>query len=85
MPTQDGVRPNQQPQIPQAGPRQPVQQCGQPRPVGRLEPHPLPVKLPLQHHELVAEGENLCVLVAVAARQQSQQRERVGEPQVRQS
>jgi hypothetical protein len=62
-----------------------VQQRGQPRPVGRLEPHPLPVELPLQHRELVPQSQDLCILVPVAARQQSQQRERVGETQVRQS
>jgi hypothetical protein len=38
----------------------------------------------MQHRELVAQREDLNVLVAVAARQQSQQRERVRDAQVRQ-
>jgi hypothetical protein len=62
-----------------------VQQRGQPGPVGWIEPDSLPVELALQYRELVAEGEDLRVLVLVAARQQPRQRERVGDTQVRQS
>jgi hypothetical protein len=69
MPTQDRVGPHQQPQALQAGPRQPIQQRGQPRPVGRVQPHPLPVELTLQHRELMAQGEDFRLLVPVAARQ----------------
>jgi hypothetical protein len=85
MPAQHRVRPYQQPQAPQARFRKPVQQRRQPRPVGRVEPYPLPIELTLQHRELMAQGEDLGVLVAVASRQQSQLRERVRDPQVRQS
>jgi hypothetical protein len=46
-----------------------VQQRGQPRPVGGVEPYPLPVELALQHRELMAQSQDLHVLVAVAARQ----------------
>jgi hypothetical protein len=84
MPAQDRVGSDQQPQAPQAGPGKLVQQRGQPRPVGRVEPYPLPVEVALQHRELVPEGEDLRVLVPVAAGQQPQQRERVRDPQVRQ-
>jgi len=31
-----------------------VQQRGKPRPVGGVEPDPLPIELALQHRELVA-------------------------------
>jgi hypothetical protein len=84
VPAQDRVGPHQQSQALQAGLREAVQQCGQPCPVGWFETDP-PVELALQHSELMAEGEDLGVLVAVAARQQPQQRERVGDAQVRQS
>jgi hypothetical protein len=63
MPTQDRVGSHQQPQALQAGPRQRVQQRvqqrGQPRPVGRVEPYPLTVELPLQHRELVPQRQDL--------------------------
>jgi hypothetical protein len=62
-----------------------VQQRGQPGPIDRLEPDLLPVELALQHRELVAQRQDLDVLVAVTARQQPQQRERVRDTQVRQS
>jgi hypothetical protein len=50
-----------------------------------LEPDRLPAELALQYRELVPEREDLDVLVAIAAWQQPQQRERVGDAQVRQS
>jgi hypothetical protein len=61
-----------------------MQQRGQPRPIDRCEPDVLPVELTLQHRELMPQREDLDVLVAVAAGQQSQQRERVGDAQIRQ-
>jgi hypothetical protein len=69
VPAQARVRPYQQPQAVQAGSGEWVQQRGEPRPVGGVEPDSLPIELALQHRELVAEGENLCVLVSVAAGQ----------------
>jgi hypothetical protein len=42
-----------------------VQQRGQPRPFDRFEPDPLAVELALQHGELVAQRQDLDVLVAV--------------------
>jgi hypothetical protein len=62
---------------PQRRPRQRTQQRGQPRSISRREPDLLPVELTLHHRELVAQRQDLDILVAVAARQQSQQRERV--------
>jgi hypothetical protein len=46
-----------------------VRQRGQPRPIDRLEPDPLPVELTLQHRELVAQRQDLDVLIGVAAGQ----------------
>jgi hypothetical protein len=48
-----------------------VQQGCQPGPVGWSEPDPVAVELALQDRELVAQGQNLGVLIAVAAREQS--------------
>ena len=53
--------------------------------IGRSEPDPLPVELALQHRELMAQRQDLHVLVPIAARQQPQQRERVRDAQVRQA
>ena len=84
MPPEDRVWPDQQPQAPQRRPRQRVQQRGLPRSIDRLEPDLLPVEVALQ--ELMPQRQDLDVLVAVAARQQPQQGERVrdgrvGQPQ----
>jgi hypothetical protein len=62
-----------------------MQQRGQPRPIDRLEPDPLHVELALHHRELVAQRQDLDVLVSVAARQQAQQPKRVPDAQARQS
>lgn len=51
----------------------------------RFELDPLPVELALQHRELVAEGEDFCVFVMIAAWQQPQHREHVGDAEVGQS
>jgi hypothetical protein len=85
VPSEDRVGPDQQPQTVQAGSGQLVQKRGQPCPVGWVKPDPLSVELTLQHGELVAEGENLGVLVPVAAGQQPQECQRVGDAEVRQS
>ncbi|MGI5175223.1 hypothetical protein ACQEVZ_02690 [Dactylosporangium sp. CA-152071] len=49
---------------------QSVQQRRQERPIARVEPHPLVAQLALQHHDLMAQGEDLSVLVPVAHREQ---------------
>jgi hypothetical protein len=46
-----------------------VEQGGQQRPVGGMESDPLVAELALQHGELVAQHEDLGVLVVVAARE----------------
>jgi hypothetical protein len=43
-----------------------MKQRGQQRPVTRVEPRPLFADLALQHHELMAQGEDLDVLAPVA-------------------
>jgi hypothetical protein len=47
-----------------------------------VEPHASVTDLTLQHAELVAQDEDFGVLVVVAARQQPQQREHVGDTEV---
>jgi hypothetical protein len=67
MPAQDGLGSDQQPQPLQRGPGEPVEQGGQQRPVGGLEPDPLVAELALQHRELVTKHEDFGVLIVVAA------------------
>ncbi|MFJ8582634.1 hypothetical protein [Micromonospora sp. NPDC093277] len=62
-----------------------MQQRCQQRPVGRLEPDLLRAKVALQHSDLMAQREDLGVLVPITAWQQPQQRERVRDTEVRQS
>jgi hypothetical protein len=45
-----------------------VQQRRQPRPIGRFEPDLLPVELALQHRELMAQRQDLDLLITIAAR-----------------
>jgi hypothetical protein len=45
-----------------------VQQGGQQRPAGGVQPHALVAEVTLQHTKLVAQDEDLGVLVVVAAR-----------------
>ena len=68
MPTQDRVRGHDQLQLSQPGPRKMVQERGQERPVraGRARP----LDLALQDGELVAQHQDLDVLVGPAHRQQ---------------
>jgi len=70
VPAQDGVRVDQQSESLQCRRAQWVQEGGQQCPVGRLEPDPLGGELSLQYGELVAQYEDLGVLVVVAAWQQ---------------
>jgi hypothetical protein len=62
-----------------------MQQRRQQRSVSRGKPHPVRTKLPLQDKELVAQREDLRVLVLAAHWQQSQQREHVSHTEVSQS
>lgn len=54
-------------------------------PVARVEPNLLSVQLPFQYGDLVAQGQDLGILLTAAHRQHSQHRERVRHAQVRQS
>jgi hypothetical protein len=72
MPAQHRVRPDQQPGPAEQVAREAVQQGGQERPVAGGEPWPGRAQLPLQDRDLMAQGQDLHVLVPVAHRQQAQ-------------
>ncbi|WP_326851035.1 hypothetical protein [Actinocrinis sp.] len=85
MPAQDGVRSHDQPQASQ---RLAWQWCGQASQKCAkcgFESGPGGCELLLQHADLVAHGEDLDVLVAVAHRQQPQDREGVAHREVGQA
>jgi hypothetical protein len=69
VPAQDSVRAHQQPQPTSHVWREPVQQRRQEHPIARVKPPPLLAQLPFQHRDLMAQGEDLDVLVPVAHRQ----------------
>ncbi|MER6009867.1 hypothetical protein [Streptomyces bluensis] len=85
VPPQHRIGAHQQPHLAQHATRETVQQRGQERPVARGEPCSLLAELAFQHHELMAQGEDLDVLAVVAHRQQAQHRERVRHTQIGQS
>ena len=85
VPAQYRVRPDEQPQPAQDRTGQGLQECGEERPVRRCERHRLRAEVALQHADLVAQGEDLDVLVAVGHRQQAQHGEGVGHGQIRQT
>jgi len=72
VPAQDRLGPDQQPEPAEHVAWEPVQQSGQEHPVARAEPRPGLAQLPLQHRDLVAERQDLHVLVPVAHRKQPQ-------------
>ena len=72
VPAQHCLRPDQQPEPAQHVPREAVQQGGQERPVAGQEPRPGLAKLPLQDRDLVAQRQDLDVLVPVARRKKPQ-------------
>ena len=72
MPAQYRVRPDQQPEPAEHVPREPVQQGGHERPVDEGEPWPGRAQLPFQHRDLVAQRQDLDVLVPVAHRKKPQ-------------
>jgi hypothetical protein len=85
VPAEHGIGAHDQVQALEHVPREPVQQRRQQCPVSQGEPHPARADLPLQDQELVAQRENLRVLVPAAHRQQPQQREHVRHTKVGQS
>ena len=72
MPAQHRVRLHQQPEPAEHVPREAVQQGGQERAAASGEPWPGRAELPLQDRDLVAQDQDLGVLVQVACRQQPQ-------------
>jgi hypothetical protein len=85
VPSQHGVRLDQQSQSAQDLPRQRRQQSGEESAVLRAELHLVRTELPLENHDLVAQNENLRILVPVAHRQQPHGSESVGDSQVRET
>ncbi len=63
VPAQYGLRADQQPDAAQFVAGEPVQQCGEQRPVGRGEPDLLAVQVPFEDGDLVPEREDFGVLV----------------------
>jgi hypothetical protein len=61
------------------------QQGNQERPIARVEPHVLGIRLPAQHIELVAQRQDLHVLLPIAHRQHTEEGERVRHANVGQS
>ena len=72
MPAQNRFGAHQQPDPAEQAAGEPVQQDGQERPVARGEPRPGRAQLPLQDRDLVAQHQDLRVLVPVTHRQQPQ-------------
>jgi hypothetical protein len=85
VPAKHGIRAHDQVQLLKHVPREPVEQRCQQCTVSQGEPHPARAELPLQDQELVAQREDLRVLVPAAHRQQPQQREHVRHTKVGQS
>ena len=72
VPAQHRLRPDQQPEPAERVPREPVQQGSQEQPVTGGEPRPGRAQLPLQDRDLVAQRQDLRILVPVAHRKQPQ-------------
>jgi hypothetical protein len=85
VPAQDGIRADQQAEPLQRRAGQRLEQSGQQRPIGRLEPDPLVAELALQHAELVPQHEDLGVLVMITSGEKPQQREHVRHTEVGQA
>jgi hypothetical protein len=85
VPAQHRVRAYQQPHPVKRLWPQPVQQRRQQDPVRRREAHLPPAQLALQHRDLVAQDQDLGVLVPVAHGKNTQDRERVHHRQAGQS
>jgi hypothetical protein len=82
MPPQHGVRADQQPQPAQRRAGHRDQQCRQERSVLGSKSRALTTKLALQDAQLVAQGEDLDVLLAVGHRQQSPRSESIADSEV---
>ncbi|MFD8382387.1 hypothetical protein ACFV2X_28385 [Streptomyces sp. NPDC059679] len=82
VPTQYRVGAYEQPWPAQDVQWQPVQQRCQECPIARREPDLVLAELAFQHGDLMAQGEDLGVLVPVGHRQQAKHRKRVRHAQV---
>jgi hypothetical protein len=85
VPAQHGLGAHQQPDLVWYVAGNSVQQGSKVGPVGRGEPGGRAVQLPFEDGDLVAQGEDLHVLGAIAHGQQAQHRQRVGHTEVRES
>jgi hypothetical protein len=85
VPAQHRAGPYQQPHPAKRLRPQPVQQRRQQSAVRRREAHLLPAQLALQHPDLVAQDQDLGVLIPIAREKKAQDREGVGHRQVGQS
>ncbi|MFJ8026109.1 hypothetical protein [Streptomyces sp. NPDC096311] len=85
VPAQHRVRTHHQPNPVQHLGGQAVRQRCQERAIAWREPNPLATEVALQHRDLMAQGEDLCVLVPIAHGQQAQHGERGRHGQVGQS
>jgi hypothetical protein len=70
VPAQYRVRAHQEPELAECVAWEAVQECGQECPVGGGEPRPGIAQLSFQHGDLVAQHQDLGVLVPVAHREQ---------------
>jgi hypothetical protein len=77
VPAQHRIRAHDQPQPSQHVRRQPVQERREEGPVTRGEPHLLFAQLAFQHRDLMAQGEDLHILVPVIHREQPEHGEHV--------
>jgi hypothetical protein len=85
VPSEQGVRFDDQVQVPQHTLGQMVQQRREQGSIAGCEPYSVRAQLPLQDGELMPQRQDLRILVAVAHRQQPQHREGVRHSQVGQS
>jgi hypothetical protein len=79
VPTHHRVRTDQQPEPAHSPPRQRRQQSGEERPLVRPEPHTPATELSLRDSELMTQGQDLDIPIAVTQRKQPQGRESVGD------
>ncbi|MFD8008662.1 hypothetical protein [Streptomyces mirabilis] len=83
VPPQDGVGAYQQQEMPQFRCREVVEQAGKDRAVGVGEHGP--ADLALQDEQLVPERKDLDIFIAIAHRQQAQERQGIGRSEVGQA
>jgi hypothetical protein len=85
VPSQDRVRTDDQMQPTERITGQRLEQCCEESPVLGGEPGPVRTQLPLQDRELMAQSQDLRILVPVAHRKQTQRREGVGHGEIGQT